>query len=57
MVNKEIVASLNDPETKKKLIADGFEVVASSPKVLGEYLASSTPKWAKLVKDSGAKVD
>ena len=57
LLNKEIVASLNDPEIKKKLIADGFEVVASSPKVLGEYLASSTPKWAKLVKDSGAKVD
>lgn len=57
LLNKEIVASLNDPETKKKLIADGFEVVASSPKTLGEYLASSTPKWAKLVKDSGAKVD
>ncbi|OIN01051.1 hypothetical protein A9236_07695 [Polynucleobacter sp. QLW-P1DATA-2] len=57
LLNKEIVASLNDPEIKKKLIADGFEVVASSPKVLSDYLASSTPKWAKLVKDSGAKVD
>ena len=57
LLNKEIVASLNDPDTKKKLIADGFEVVASSPKALADYLASSTPKWAKLVKDSGAKVD
>ena len=27
------------------------------PRVFGEYLASSTPKWAKLVKDSEAKVD
>ena len=57
LLNKEIVASLNDPEIKKKLIADGFEVIASSPKTLADYLGTSTPKWAKLVKDSGAKVD
>ena len=57
LLNKEILASLNAPEIKKKLIADGFEVIASSPKALGDYLTTSTPKWAKLVKDSGAKVD
>jgi tripartite-type tricarboxylate transporter receptor subunit TctC len=56
-LNKQIVASLNNPDIKKKLLADGFEVIASSPKVLADYIANSTPKWAKLVKDSGAKVD
>jgi len=57
LLNKEMVASLNDPEIKKKLIGEGFEVIASSPKALGDYLATSSPKWTKLIKDSGAKVD
>jgi tripartite-type tricarboxylate transporter receptor subunit TctC len=57
LLNKEIVGILKDPEVKRQLISEGFEVIASSPKTLADYLTSSTPKWAKLVKDSGAKVD
>jgi hypothetical protein len=31
--------------------------VASSPEYLAKQLAIQTPQWAKLVKESGAKVD
>lgn len=57
LLNKEIVGILRDPEVRKQLVGEGFEVVGSSPKALADYISSSSPKWAKLVKDSGAKVD
>ena len=57
LLNLEIVQILKDPNIKKQLISEGFEVIASSPKVLADYLQSSSPKWVKLIKDSGAKVD
>ena len=57
LLNQEMVKILKDPAVKKQLVSEGFEVIASSPKTLAEYLATSTPKWAKLIKDSGAKVD
>ena len=57
LLNQEIVQILKDPSVKKQLISEGFEVIASSPKVLADYLQSSSPKWVKLIKDSGAKVD
>lgn len=56
-LNKEIVFTLKQPAVKDQLISQGFEIVASSPDYLAKQLAILTPKWAKLVKDSGAKVD
>lgn len=56
-LNKEIVQTLKQPAVKDQLVSQGFEIVASSPEYLAKQLATQTPKWAKLVKDSGAKVD
>lgn len=56
-LNKEIVQTLRQPAVKDQLASQGFEIIASSPEYLAKQLATQTPKWAKLVKDSGAKVD
>lgn len=56
-LNKEIVQALKQPEVKDQLISQGFEIVASSPEYLAKQLNIQAPKWAKLVRDSGAKVD
>jgi len=56
-LNKEIVTVLLNPSTKEQLVSQGFEIVASSPEYLAKQLALQTPKWAKLVKDSGARVE
>lgn len=56
-LNKEIIFTLKQPAVKDQLVSQGFEIVASSPEYLAKQLAILTPKWAKLVKDSGAKVD
>ncbi len=56
-LNKEIVQTLKQSAVKDQLVSQGFEIVASSPEYLAKQLAIQTPQWAKLVKESGAKVD
>ena len=38
-------------------ITDGAEPVGSEPEVFRQYLLADLAKWAKLVKESGAKLD
>jgi tripartite-type tricarboxylate transporter receptor subunit TctC len=46
--------TLNDPFTKKALTDLGVDVVNSTPEQLRDYIKSEIPKWAKVVKASGA---
>lgn len=54
-LNLEVTKLLQDPETRDKLAAQGFEVRTSSPEQLGNYIKSEITKWAPLVKESGVK--
>jgi tripartite-type tricarboxylate transporter receptor subunit TctC len=56
-LNAEIVRSLNHPEVRAKIAALGLEIVANSPDEFAAYLQSEIVKWAKVVKDSGARAD
>lgn len=56
-LNKEIVEVLRDRGIREQLVSQGFEIVGSSPEELAKELSVLTPRWAKLVQDSGAKVD
>jgi tripartite-type tricarboxylate transporter receptor subunit TctC len=57
-LNAEIVALLADPEFRAKLAADGSEVViGGTPDEFSGYVKSETAKWARVVKDSGARID
>ena len=49
--------TLNDAATRKALTDLGVDVVNSSPDQLRAYIQSEIPKWAKVVKASGAKVE
>ena len=49
--------TLNDAATRKALTDLGVDVVDSSPDQLRAYIKSEIPKWAKVVKASGAKVE
>jgi tripartite-type tricarboxylate transporter receptor subunit TctC len=44
-------------EMKAKLAQQGSEPVGSSPEEFRAFLASEIPKWAELVRISGAKVE
>lgn len=56
-LNAEIVKALNTPEMRQRLADDGAEVESSTPAELARFVHSEIAKWAKAVKDSGARID
>ena len=56
-INAEANKALQSSDMKEKLLSQGAEAVGNSPEFFADYIRSETVKWAKVVKDSGAKVD
>jgi len=56
-LHKAIHETLGDAATKKALTDLGVDIVNSSPDQLRAYIKSEIPKWEKVVKASGAKVE
>ena len=48
---------LAQPDVKERLLAVGVDVVGSTPDELAGFQRAELAKWAKIVRDSGAKVD
>ncbi len=55
-LNREIRAILEAPEMKLRFMAQGIDLVTSTPEDFGKLIRAEIPKWRKVVKDSGAKV-
>ena len=53
----EVKKILAQPEIAKKLAEAGLDAVGSSPDELAAYQRTEIAKWAKVVRDSGAKVE
>ena len=56
-LNQEVVRILELPESRERLFAMGHELQAGSPEQFGAYIKSEINKWAKVVRDSGAKAE
>jgi len=57
-LNTEIVQAARSPALADKLAAQGIEAAKPhSPVDMAAYIREQAPKWAKLVRDSGAKAD
>ena len=56
-LHEELVKILNQPDVKSRIEADGSEPVGSSPDEFRRFMRADMDKWAKLVKESGAKLE
>lgn len=56
-LNADINKALQDPVLKQKLSGQGADVQGSSAADFAKLIRDDIPRWGKLVKDSGAKVD
>jgi tripartite-type tricarboxylate transporter receptor subunit TctC len=55
--NAEVVKILNSPDMRERLTAQGAEPAATTPEQFAAFIQSEIPKYARIVKISGAKVD
>jgi tripartite-type tricarboxylate transporter receptor subunit TctC len=56
-LNSEIIRIVNAPDMKEKLANQGAEVLTMTPEQFGDFIRKEKARWAKVVKDSGAKFD
>lgn len=62
---KEVIATLNaefnkalqNPELRKKLGDEGADAAGGTPEQFAALIRDEIPRWGKVVKDSGAKID
>jgi tripartite-type tricarboxylate transporter receptor subunit TctC len=56
-LNKDINATLGDPQIKARMAELGSEIFTGSPADFGKIIVEETEKWAKVVKFAGLKAD
>jgi tripartite-type tricarboxylate transporter receptor subunit TctC len=57
-INSEVRGMFADPEIRKSFLdPQFFESIAGSPEQLAEYIRVEEPKWRKVIRDAGIKVE
>lgn len=56
-LNGEFNKILQAPDMRERLLTLGCESIGGDPKQLTQYMQVEIPRWAKIIKESGAKPD
>jgi len=56
-VHRDIVATLQAPEVRDKLVEQGFEIVPSTPDEFLRFVQAESDKLGKVIRDSNIKVE
>jgi len=56
-LNGDINKVLQMPDMRERLTTLGAEIIGGEPKQLTDYMRVEIPRWAKVIKDSGARAD
>ena len=56
-INADTLIALKQPDLRQRFAQDAFEIRGNTPEEFGQYLRAEFTKWAKVVKESGVKVD
>lgn len=56
-LNGEVVRILKLPDVRERLAAEAYELPADTPDQFAGIIKSELTRWAKVVKDTGARVD
>ena len=56
-LNAELTRILNTPEMKERFAKQGTDVRTGTPESLGSWMRTEQGRWAKVVKESGAKFE
>jgi tripartite-type tricarboxylate transporter receptor subunit TctC len=56
-INAETLKVLALPDVKEKLALLGLDPAPGTPEALASLIQAETLKWARVVKESGAKAD
>lgn len=56
-LNRQLVATINDPATRQKLVDFGIEPVGNTPGQYRDLLQAERTRWHKLIRDLGIKLD
>jgi tripartite-type tricarboxylate transporter receptor subunit TctC len=56
-LNRDIAAVMSTPAMEQRMAAYGIETTHSSPEEFAERIRNDTRKWARIIRDSGARAD
>ena len=56
-LNAEVMKALGTTEVREKLLAQGAEILGSTPEQYAAYLKSEIERWGKVIKSSGVQFD
>jgi tripartite-type tricarboxylate transporter receptor subunit TctC len=56
-LNAAVNRAIESPDVRERLAANAFDPVGGSPQQSAEYVKAEIAKWAKVVRDTGAKPD